>query len=369
MTVTEVAAAAARLSRRHPDSPTFSEASGGQDVIATAQQFRRRLLAREEQAASRMLEVWADTRAVISKELERLHQAIKGAVARGVEPNIGWLQSQQQWTELLQAANRNVAEFARHAERITVDAQQHAIGAAQDDTRRLIADQLAQTPFGVVQVDPSAQVAQMVGQTQAGPLADLLGSLAPETSRKLADELTQGVAVGRNPRTTARRLRRVVDFPRHRAETIARTETLRAYRETSRAVYTANRDVLDGVTWHAELDHTTCAVCWAMHGTVMPADETFATHPRCRCTTTPVVKPWEDLGVTGLEDDVPVLTPGPELFARQPASVQRRVLGPGKHSLYANGDMDLADLVGFRVDPQWGPVRFEKALRDLMPAA
>ena len=41
------------------------------------------------------------------------------------------------------------------------------------------------------------------------------------------------------------------------------------------------------------------------------------------------------------------------------------MLGPGKHDLYKQGKLTLADLVGERHDPTWGKSRYQKSLRDL----
>ena len=41
------------------------------------------------------------------------------------------------------------------------------------------------------------------------------------------------------------------------------------------------------------------------------------------------------------------------------------MLGPGKHALYAEGKLTLADLVGERHDPTWGKSRYQRSLREI----
>lgn len=138
-----------------------------------------------------------------------------------------------------------------------------------------------------------------------------------------------------------------------RAVTVARTETLRAYREGNRASYQAS-GVVAGWRWLATLTTRSCAFCWSMHGSVHPLNAPMATHPRCRCTSVPVLK-------AAFGGDEPTQT-GPDVFAELDAAQQRAVLGGAKYRAYSAGAITLEDLAGTKRTREWGRVGYEKSL-------
>ncbi|MCV5625925.1 hypothetical protein OFN31_30300, partial [Escherichia coli] len=71
------------------------------------------------------------------------------------------------------------------------------------------------------------------------PVFELFGRLAPTSAERARQKIISAVALGWSPRRTARELEQTLLIGRTRAELIARTETLRAYREGARARYRA----------------------------------------------------------------------------------------------------------------------------------
>jgi len=61
-----------------------------------------------------------------------------------------------------------------------------------------------------------------------------------------------------------------------------------------------------------------------------------------------------------------VILSGEERFAALVLADQRAVLGPAKLAAYQAGQLRLADLVGERTAGAWGPVRYERSLRDVL---
>lgn len=109
-----------------------------------------------------------------------------------------------------------------------------------------------------------------------------------------------------------------------------------------------------------------CAFCWAQHGSFHQLNAPMATHPQCRCAPVPRTKTWAELGFPGIPEAVPQIPRGADVFARLPVDTQRFILGPAKFRAYQAGDMALEDVIGLRVDPKWGPVGWERSLRDIM---
>lgn len=86
----------------------------------------------------------------------------------------------------------------------------------------------------------------------------------------------------------------------------------------------------------------------------------------CRCVPIPLTATWAELGFEDVAEAATPVQDGADWFAGQTEEVQQAILGPGKLALYQSGDMALADVGGFRDDPEWGPVRFERSLRDIV---
>lgn len=187
----------------------------------------------------------------------------------------------KRWADDALAMRAALERYTQVAEGITRDAQGHAIGLGTNDMGRLIeADMPESLGYSFARPDDRALRA-MVGFTQNGaPLSDLFARLAPEMMGAVRQTLLNGIALGTNPGALAYQLRGPLGIPLWRSLTIARTETLRAYREAQRATIASNADVLEGWVWRSARDRRTCEVCWAQDGKVFPLDATAALRER-----------------------------------------------------------------------------------------
>lgn len=342
-------------------------AGGRGRIYDTAERFRRRLDKLEAGALRQVLDEWTRIRGVIDDRIVELDQILKQAdpddTVQAIEAARDRL-SRQRDTLI-----RQVDDYARFVQAGIHTAQAQAANLAQDEAATLVGQQLgpraaeAGVTFNRL---PSTAVEQMLGQLQTGPLQELIAGFGTRFADTIRDELVDGVALGRNPRLVARRIVQTVDMPRWRALNMTRTETLRAYRESSRRAMTANRRVVAQVRWSAALDSRTCPACWAQHGTVFPVEYTMVTHPSCRCSLLPQTKPFAELGIPGVQDTPLRMDDGPTLFAGQPAAVQRAVLGPAKYQAYQDGMFDLPDVVATRHDRDWGDTMIVRPLADLI---
>lgn len=202
---------------------------------------------------------------------------------------------------------------------------------------------------------------------------DGLQAAAEDTSATItAAQLAAGVAGGDNPRAVAARIvnlaRDPIDMGIHRALVIARTEMLDAHRSAARHVEQAHADVLAGWEWDASLDARTCGACLVMHGTVHPLEQAGPEgHQQCRCARVPVTKPWRE---PGFDVDEPESTTvdARVWFDAQPVRVQRSILGPDVHDLYAGGLVGWEDLATKRTSPGWRDSWVPTPLSALQPA-
>lgn len=107
-----------------------------------------------------------------------------------------------------------------------------------------------------------------------------------EFARTAAEIVAQGVAEGRPIDAMVRDMRDRLGITRGRAETIVRTESLRAYSEASNAYYATIG--IDLVMYYATSDDRTCPVCRARAGRIYRRTELkLPLHPRCRCAVAP----------------------------------------------------------------------------------
>ena len=170
--------------------------------------------------------------------------------------------------------------------------------------------------------------------------------LSSDAYAVLRRELVRGLAAGRNPRVTAARVVKRAEGGFNgglaRALTIARTETLDAYRTAARAAHTANRDVLRGWVWLCALSSRTCPACLGMNGTEHELTEPGPLgHQNCRCTRVPLIKTWRDLGIDLDEPAGPAVPDSREWFAAQPTKVQQQILGTARYAAWRRGDYPI----------------------------
>ena len=231
-------------------------------------------------------------------QLRNVTEAIGQARATGRAPNVSWLVRQTHYEQLMLDVERETTRFAFTAAQRIANAQSDAISQVDGHMRTLIESALSPAPaaalaevslrFGGL---PSGAFERLVGNASNGrPLGRLLHQISPQTTRKAARALQQGIALGLHPREVARDFRAATGATLKRSLLISRTEMMRAYREANREAYMAS-EVVKGWTWIAALDDRTCPACLFMHGTEHAADESLDGHPRCFISDTVVSGP------------------------------------------------------------------------------
>ena len=67
-----------------------------------------------------------------------------------------------------------------------------------------------------------------------------------------------------------------------------------------------------------------------------------------------------------IPDTRPKIEKGEDLFEQLPDERKCAILGPAKYAAYQDGKLKLSDVAGFRRDPKWGPVGYERPLKDIL---
>lgn len=270
-------------------------------------------------------------------------------------------------------AEQHLAALADHTTAATVAAATAAIRATLAAEPAIIASQLpapmrADTATALAGRLPATALEAMVARTtqQITAASRPLSAAATEAMRR---ELIRGIAVGANPRETAARMLTRVEGAFNggltRALTIARTETLDAYRTASRTQHLASSDVLSGWTWLATLDKRTCPACWSRHGSEHPLSEPGPLdHQQGRCARLPKAKTWRELGIA-LDEPDDVLPDARTRFDQLAPADQLAVMGPARLELLRSGAVRWEDLAARRSTSGWRDSYVPRPVRDL----
>ena len=190
--------------------------------------------------------------------------------------------------------------------------------------------------------------------------------------------MRRGYLTGESTESLIRKIRGYVDADgiqhaalidgatRKSAERAVRTMVMGIANEARRKTLIEYADVVKGFQWVATLDGRTCADCasrdgltWDLEGNGLDGNtfpyETPPIHPSDRCTLTPVLKSWEELGFdleemddstrASMDGQVPDKLNFEEWFDTKGAAFQAKWLGPGRYELWQKGKITFRDLV------------------------
>jgi SPP1 gp7 family putative phage head morphogenesis protein len=229
-----------------------------------------------------------------------------------------------------------------------------AIATAKGEAITLAQEQAAEI-LGSFNRLPKGAIENLIGAFEPNsPLANFFKALGDELTFTARGILVSGVAQGLSTQAIARQIRDEFGMGLHQATVISRTEVLRAYRNSSSEIYKANRDAVKGWIWFAALGSRCCAMCTAQHGTEHPVDEEFVSHPMCRCVAIPITEPNQSIQT------------GVEWLSKQDEETQVAVLGIAGRKAWQSGAVKLSDFVGEGFHPQFGAIRYQKSLKQIL---
>lgn len=332
--------------------------------------FYEALDAKEEKTLRRLAVAHQRTIDKLSAQLEKITKRIELDQKLGLDSGTYILQ-QQRLAAFITQANEYFQEFGTDVGVELTQAQKDAVSLAEDFVPDSITAINGPPPTGFTFAKlPEGAIQQFVGSLADGsPVRSLTESFGADAAKILNNLLLTGIATGQNPLTVARQMAAAVpDMLRHKANTIARTEMMRANRGANTKLFKANKDVVKGWKWFSSLDRRTCPVCWAMHGKTFPPGEIMATHPNCRCTQIPITKTWKELGfdVPEIAQPISLTEDGEYFFKKLDVSDQIHVLGKSGHTLWSNGVAKLEDFVQDTYSPQWGFGRTTRSIKDMV---
>jgi SPP1 gp7 family putative phage head morphogenesis protein len=310
-------------------------------IISAAYQFRADVLRGDRDMLRQLSSAYSLIDKSLNRQLRELQRDIERAQREGKTVNRDWLRRSFRYQQLIRQVKGEIAGFSFNARQFIEAKQRQAFDLGQSHATGLIEAALPEITFARL---PTEAIQELVGVLANGsPLNKVLDRLGPAAARDIREALITGLGSGHSVQKIAREIRQAIDVPRWKALQIARTETMRAYRQSSLATYAANDDVLDGWYWLSAKSTRTCVACWDLHGTLFPLSKTFfPSHVACRCSSIPAVK-----------GSHPNITAGAVLFNELPADQQQTILGPSRYEMYASGT-PLDDFVILTRGKDWG---------------
>lgn len=340
------------------------------DLYQAAQRYRNGLIRREEAAVAALRDVYVRAMSDMASSLEDIVAQQADRQRRGL-PDLELEPLRSRLEALINQSAAELASLSPECVRIVSDGQQTALQWVNAQTGELLyastgdARRAAEV-LGTFTALPTDAIEALVGFSSDGsPLAVLFDSIAQDVPGAMRLTLSSGIAQGRNPRAVARDLMTLTNLPAIRAETIARTEMLRAAREGQRRIYESNPAVIN-YRRTATQDARVCLACLALSGTIHRTAEIMPSHPNCRCVMVPVTPSLAE--ITG-DPSIPDLRPGPVTPDRIMAGLDRDelmgIFGPRRMALFDDG-YPLSDMIAVDNDTRWGPTTRIRPLKELL---
>ncbi len=323
-------------------------------VVDAINNHRAALRAREAAAMAEQARRWLGVERALQAQIEALALELAQNPATAT---MGQLARSRRYQALLEQTRDELRKYTTYMDSTVTAGQRSMISTAIQHSATAVnavaTEAQIVVPFNRLSV---SAVENMVGLAGDGsPLRAVLNDAARAGPDAMAQELVNGIALGRNPVAVARRAIRLgLGQSFTRMQTVARTEQLRVYRETTLQSYGASNVVI-GYKRLSARDDRVCPACLMADGQQYPIGHGFDEHPNGRCALIPV-----------LANVTPVrFQTGQEWFTQQPEATQRRILGAGRYEAWRDGRASLDDMVTRIDNPTWGGSLHPTRVRDL----
>lgn len=323
-------------------------------VVDVINAHRAGLLARESAQMAEQARRWLGVERALQAQIEAL--ALELAQNPGTA-TMGQLARSRRYQALLQQTQDELRKYSDYMDSSVTAGQRNMISTAiqhsATNVNAIATEAQISVPFNRL---PVSAVENMVGLAGDGsPLRAVLNDAARVGPDAMAQELVNGIALGRNPIAVARRaIRMGLGQSFTRMQTIARTEQLRVYRQTTLMSYENSR-IVTGYTRISARDSRVCPACLMADGRTYPVGYGFDQHPNCRCSLLPRLASVQPVQYQT----------GQQWFAQQPEATQRQILGAGRFEAWRDGRASLDDMVTRIDNPTWGGSLHPTRVRDL----
>ncbi len=260
-------------------------------IYQQAQLFRQQLLQRDTQALLHITNAYLPIYVRLQTDLHLLMRQIEAAQASGETISKAWLFRQERYQNLLVQIAREIDRYAQGAVVPSLTHEQRIlVNLAQEQAGQMITGQTGDITASFNRL-PASAVEQLVGFAGDGtPLNKMLRGYGRAVAGQVRDRLVEGIALGQGIHRVSKDVATMLDRPRWEAARLVRTESLRSYREASRATYQQS-GIVQKWRWLAAHSSRTCAACLALDGHEFPIEKPMPAHPNCLIPGTQVLAP------------------------------------------------------------------------------
>jgi|GEM_PF-1252806 len=324
-------------------------------IVQQVRAFQAKLLAKEETQFGSMARTWLGVERSLEGQMSALALEIEAARAVGKIVTLEQIRKMDRYQRLLRETQREVGKYEKYAGELISERQKDLIRAGWANAVEAVRTARPNTWREFIGTTPIKAVENMVGLTSDGsPLATLLAAASGDSIDGVNRALINAMAQGWNPNKTAREMANGLAGGLDRSLLIARTEQLRAYRESSRTAYQTS-GIVKRYKRIASKSDRTCIACLFADGEIYEVETDFEEHPAGRCGLVPIVD--------GVAE--PQWETGKEWFTKQDESRQQEMMGMPAWEAWQNGSITLDDLVSRHEDPVWGSYLMPTPNKDL----
>lgn len=322
-------------------------------VVLAMRANKAAILRGEEQSLREMASTWLQVERRLQGQIDALALEMSNLKRDGGTVSRELLFRDERYRQLMVQVSHELEWYGDYAERTIEGRQRQLAGLGIRHAGRAISDQGVRVGFARL---PIESVEYLVGLAGDGsPINALIRRSWPLAAEGITRELINGVALGYNPRKTARMMAEGATDSLQRMMVISRTESLRAYRHTSLESYRVSGVVTSYVRLSAR-DSRVCPGCLAADSEEYDLATDFQSHPQCRCTLIPKIQ------------GIPLrFQSGAEWFEEQSATTQRDILGLGRYKLWATGEVtNFKEFMTVRENATWGDAIVPTPLKELV---
>lgn len=312
------------------------------EVVVIAREFKAALLAQERGAMLVMGRRWAMIERSLQTYIDALVQEL-GSIEALASMTPEQLYRMDRYQALVMQVREQMRLYERWAEGQITAAQRQAIEMGRETATESLAAMGVDMTWNRLPVRAAEIMVGLAGD--GAPLFSLLQQRAlwPDAVEGLTQALLKGMALGWGPRKTAARMADGLAEGMNKALTIARTETMRAYRMATVESYRES-NVISGFRRLAAKDGRTCMACLMSDGETFDLADDLTDHPNGRCQAVPILAGQEP----------PQWQTGREWFETLPAERQRDMMGGAHYDAWKRDGWDLSELRRTAHSDTWG---------------
>lgn len=337
-------------------------------VIETADRFRGQLARLETSATSDLLSAYQgvsrrleDKIAVLTARFEQLEK--RGALTPENVRKLGT------WGSLLNQIEDEITKYGGYVDTQNRVAAQKSIDLAGKHSQLLTATYFNDNPSLLKAFNaswdrlPNESVENLLGflQQDSTLSQNLNRTLGTAAAQNFADKLIEGISLGYNPNKINSLINQTLAEPLTWSLNTIRTTQNYAYRESTRANYVNNEEILGGWKWYAALDGRVCLSCVNQHGRDFPLNARLNDHHQGRCTQIPILDRPERFGLKPVK-----IEQGEKWFNKLPQADQVNRMGQERHAAYKSGKFKFKDLSEVYQNDTFGEMLKEASLKSLL---